>query len=71
LKEKILTEITNYYLQSRDFNGLPLGRLDNDQEDLICELIDEGKIEVLSSNFVLNPYIKALKLDIGRTEKGS
>lgn len=69
MKEKILTEITNYYLQSRDFNGLPLGQLDNDQEDLICELIDEGKIEVLSSNFVLNPHIKALKLDIDKEEQ--
>lgn len=69
MKEKILTEITNYYLQSRDFNCLPLGQLDNDQEDLICELIDEGKIEVLSSNFVLNPHIKALKLDIDKEEQ--
>lgn len=69
MKEKIFTEITNYYLQSRDFNGLPLGQLDNDQEDLICELIDEGKIEVLSSNFVLNPHIKALKLDIDKEEQ--
>lgn len=69
MKEKILTEITNYYLQSRDFNGSPLRQLENDQEDLICELIDEGKIEVLSSNFVLNPHIKALKLDIDKEEQ--
>lgn len=66
MKNHILNQITNYYLNSGEFNGLPLAALDITHLDLICQLIDEDKIEVLSENFVINPYIKAMKLNIDK-----
>ncbi len=69
MKDKIIEQITDYYLNSRDFNGFPLRNFDNIDTDLICQLIDEGKVEVLSSAFVLNPHIRALKLNINKDEQ--
>ena len=36
---------------------------------MICQLIDEDKVEVLSSAFVLNPHIKTLRLNIDKEEQ--
>jgi len=69
VKEKILKIITDYYLNSGDFNGLPLYYFDKNYTDLICQLIDEGKVEVLSSAFVINPHIKAFRLNIDKEEQ--
>ncbi|MFU0827923.1 MAG: AAA family ATPase containing protein [Lachnoclostridium sp.] len=69
MKEKILKIITDYYLNSGDFNGLPLYYFDKNYTDLICQLIDEGKVEVLSSAFVINPHIKAFRLNIDKEEQ--
>ncbi len=69
MKNKILKQITDYYLNSRDFNGFPLYNFDKKHTDLICQLIDEDKLEVLSSAFVVNPHIKALKLNIDKEEQ--
>ena len=69
MKEKILKIITDYYLNSGDFNGFPLYYFDKNYTDLICQLIDEGKVEVLSSAFVINPHIKAFRLNIDKEEQ--
>jgi len=69
VKEKILKIITDYYLNSGDFNGFPLYYFDKNYTDLICQLIDEGKVEVLSSAFVINPHIKAFRLNIDKEEQ--
>lgn len=69
MKDKILKQITDYYLNSRDFNGFPLYNFDKNYTDLICQLIDEDKVEVLSSAFVLNPHIKTLRLNIDKEEQ--
>ena len=69
MKEKILKIITDYYLNSGDFNGLPLYYFDKNYTDLICQLIDEGNVEVLSSAFVINPHIKAFRLNIDKEEQ--
>ena len=41
MKEEILKIITDYYLNSGDFNGFPLYNFDKNYTDLICQLIDE------------------------------
>lgn len=58
-KEKLLKEITDYYLTSLDYNGLPVYAIENCDIELLCQLIEENHIEVLSSDDVLNPHIKA------------
>lgn len=63
-KEKILNEIKGYYIKSSDYNGLPLSYLKNYDYDLLCELIDEEKITVLTENEVLNPHIKGFDIDV-------
>ncbi|AEE92443.1 AAA family ATPase containing protein [Tepidanaerobacter acetatoxydans Re1] len=69
MKEEILKIITDYYLKSGDFNGFPLYNFDKNYNDLICKLIDEDKVEVLSSAFVINPHIKALRLNIDKEDQ--
>lgn len=63
-KESIIEEIIKYYLESNDFNGLPTYQMKNFDYHIICGLIDEGLIEVISDNEVPNPHIKAYPLSI-------
>ena len=49
-KNMALNEIIDYYLNSKDFNGLELYRMKNYDYDILCNLIDENLIEVLSTN---------------------
>ncbi|WP_028829431.1 hypothetical protein [Proteocatella sphenisci] len=71
-KEQILNEIIGYYLNSFDFNGLPVYQMENYDYKILCELIDQQLIEVLSSNEVLNPHIKGVNLNIpAETQKSN
>lgn len=63
-KEKVLNEIINFYLNSRDFNGLPVYNMEYYDYNTLCELIDEGLVEVLSGKDVLNPHVKCFNIDI-------
>ena len=63
-KNMALNEIIDYYLNSKDFNGLELCRMKNYDYDILCNLIDENLIEVLSTNEVINPHIKGFDLSI-------
>ncbi len=58
-KEEVLKEIIDYYLESHDFNGLPLRSMLNYDYPILCELIDEELVEVLPGTIVENPHIKA------------
>lgn len=69
MQEDILKQVTDYYLQSQDFNGLPIYKIDNLNIDNVLALIDEEKIDVLSEKFVINPHIKALKLSVPKEEQ--
>lgn len=64
MKQYIIDEITDYYLNSRDFNGIPLNRISNKNIELIEELINEEKIEIISSKFVINPHIRMYNLKV-------
>ncbi|MDX1259016.1 hypothetical protein [Exiguobacterium sp. K1] len=59
-----LTEIIDYYLNSEDFNGLPILKMSHYNEKELFELIDRGMIEVISENEVLNPHIRGFNLNI-------
>lgn len=63
-KEIVLNEIVDYYLSSKDFNGLEIYRMKNYDYDILCNLIDENLIEVLSTNEVINPHIKGFDFKI-------
>lgn len=58
-KDGLLQKIVEYYLKSTEYNGLPIYTLADDFEDILCQLVDEDKVEILSSNDVINPHIKA------------
>ena len=45
-KEKLLGEITNYYLTSMDYNGLPVYSIENYDVNSLIQLIDDNLIEV-------------------------
>ena len=57
-KETVLDEIIKLYIKSRDFNGLPVYNMKYYDYNILCELIDEGLIEVLSEKEVINGSIK-------------
>ena len=61
-KEDVLNEIKDYYINSRDYNGLPVYNMTNYSYNYLCELIDDGLIEVLNESDVLNPHIKGFKI---------
>lgn len=46
-QEQILKEIIDYYLNSSDFNGLPIYQMENYDYKILCELIDEQLICVV------------------------
>lgn len=65
-KEDILSDIARYYLESGDFNGLPvrtlLPRFGSDRDKLVktlVPLIKEDKVSVVFGDIHPNPYIRA------------
>ena len=56
----LLNRITNYYLQSGDFNGLHSSELSNEEKGYLESLILEGKSFILSEDSTQNIYINAL-----------
>jgi len=63
-KETVLNEIIKHYIKSHDFNGLPVYNMKYYDYNILCELIDEGLIEVLSEKEVINPHIKGFYFNI-------
>lgn len=63
---KITNKIVEFYFNSRDFNGYPVGQLkkdfslsDENAKKLIGKLIVESKVDCLFGNIHPNPHIKA------------
>ena len=63
-KNTILQEITRFYLESLDFNGIPSSELSrrlgvrfNELFDCLTELISEGKVGILYAPTFINPCI--------------
>ena len=61
-KEELLTWIKDYYINSNDFNGLPIYEMEEYCPEQLIELINDGMIEVLSEQEILNPHIKGFDL---------
>ena len=58
--EHLLDQITSYYLESRDFNGLPFRSLENPTKETvegIRELISDGSVHAQFPSLCLNPAI--------------
>jgi hypothetical protein len=51
-KEQLLEKITKQYLESRDFNGLPLSIIKSEKETIMA-LVREGNIEIARAEFDL------------------
>ena len=68
-RDGLIKDIVNYYLTSRDYNGFPVYSMNNYDTELICKLIDDNLIEVLSSDDVLNPHIKAFNVRVDKQEQ--
>jgi hypothetical protein len=66
-KEQLLEKITKQYLESRDFNGLPLSIIKSEKETIIA-LVRESNIEINFGDKHPNPHIKAFELDDKRTQ---
>lgn len=62
IRDDVIQEIFDHYTKSPDFNGLPVYKMMNYEYRLLCELIDEGMVEVLSCNDVDNPHIRAFNV---------
>ena len=65
-KANILSKITEFYLSSRDFNGLPIENLAHDfnleeseLKNILISLIQEDKISLNFGDIHPNPHIKA------------
>lgn len=65
-KDEILRKITEFYLNSHDFNGLPVRNIVQDskveeieRKDILISLIREKKISLVFGDYHPNPHIKA------------
>lgn len=66
-KEKVLQTLTDFYLQSHDFNGISVSQLQDsvdviweDLSESLSDLVQEGEITLNFSSHSLNPHIKRL-----------
>lgn len=56
-KDDVLAEVIRFYLDSGDFNGLPVDRQDP-RGRALGELLADGLVEITSDRAYLNPHIK-------------
>jgi len=68
LRDDFVKMVTDYYLKSRDFNGIPAGTIceklnlsDSDAKELLKQLIQDDMVSVVYGDIHPNPFIKALK----------
>ncbi|MDR3644018.1 MAG: AAA family ATPase [Clostridia bacterium] len=62
-KDTVIKEVIDYYINSRDFNGLPIYNMKNYGYNVLCDLIDDNLIEVLNDADGINPHIKSFSID--------
>lgn len=65
-KSELLSQVKEYYLMSRDFNGLPICKITDYNIEDIVSLINDNLIEILSENDVINPHIKGFNLKLSK-----
>ncbi|MDP7739478.1 hypothetical protein [Mycobacterium paragordonae] len=54
----LLENIISFYLDSRDFNGLPIYEPDKIDVDAASELVRQGLVQVVSDEDYMNPHIR-------------
>jgi hypothetical protein len=62
-KDELWQSISEYYLNSRDFNGLPIRTVDLPEKELkaiLIELIEAGEVSLVFEEQHPNPYVKCL-----------
>lgn len=68
-KSELLSQVKEYYLMSRDFNGLPICKITDYNIEDIVSLINDNLIEILSENDVINPHIKGFNLKLSKEHR--
>ena len=64
-KEEItLKEIVDHYINSSDYNGLPIYNMKNYSADILSKLILNDLVLAISEKEVINPHIKYFDMDI-------
>lgn len=63
-KNKLLEHIVEFYLNSGDFNGIPMYRLQNYNPEDMVELINDGLVETISESEAINPHIKGFEFEL-------
>ena len=63
-KSKLLEHIVEFYLNSGDFNGIPMYRLQNYNPEDMVELINDGLVETISESEAINPHIKGFEFEL-------
>ena len=62
--DELLNFIINYYLASKDFNGLPLYECNDEDKERLSKFIDSGDVFILSDDECENPFIKGFDIKI-------
>lgn len=62
IHENLLNRITEYYITSNDFNGLPFCEIKDADAKVLIILLENGKIEAYSPYEFINPHIKAFDI---------
>lgn len=62
-RERTLGEVIDYYIKSHDFNGLPVYNMKNFDRGILCDLLRDGLVEVLTEKETSNPHIKGFEIN--------
>jgi hypothetical protein len=65
----LLDDVVEFYLESSDFNGLPLHEVNKEVVDEATELVSAGLVEVVSDADSMNPHVRRLPSRRNREEQ--
>ena len=63
-KNELFEHIVEFYLNSGDFNGIPMYCLPSYNPEDMVELINEGLVETISESETINPHIKGFEFEL-------
>ena len=60
IEQSLLDEVITHYIESGDFNGLPVATREWTSQELqsVAGLVEAGQVQVVSSSHFLNPYVR-------------
>lgn len=67
MEERLINRIIDHYLNSEEYNGIPIYSFDASERASLVKLLEKDLIEVLSANEDINPFIKRNAINIPKT----